>query len=453
MNGRIYDPELGRMLSPDPFVQVPEYSQNFNRYSYVLNNPLNLTDPTGYSFLGDIFHAVGSWLKENWRTIVVIVVIAIVTIVSAGSLTAGAYGVGSAVLGSTATTAVTAAAGGTWAVSAIGGAFLGGISGGLTAALNGGDIGDVLRGATIQGLQGGITAGALHSLEQPAGTFNYKTALHISGHGVVGGAANEAMGGKFQDGFYSAAVSAAAADAGVYKFGGGDSYSVAARTAVAGIVGGTASAIGGGKFANGAFTAAFQHYLNAESEDTLGKMARRNAWSPERRNKILNYYRGLGLDRVNQEISNLKNALYVNDETYKSYQKGDISLATYEQMQANNYQSLEVAQLASASLDPNYKYAPVVSVTGTVGYSAGGRAIQGGVSLGTDDIRSFLGYGAYTPGPIFSLSVSPGEPPDGGTWTTSYSGGNIIGAGRENGSWGFQFTNKGAGIMRNYWTK
>ncbi len=49
MNGRIYDPELGRMLSPDPFVQVPEYSQNFNRYSYVLNNPLNLTDPTGYS--------------------------------------------------------------------------------------------------------------------------------------------------------------------------------------------------------------------------------------------------------------------------------------------------------------------------------------------------------------------------------------------------------------------
>jgi RHS repeat-associated protein len=46
MNGRIYDPELGRMRSPDPFVQVPEYSQNFNRYSYVRNT----TDLSGYSW-------------------------------------------------------------------------------------------------------------------------------------------------------------------------------------------------------------------------------------------------------------------------------------------------------------------------------------------------------------------------------------------------------------------
>jgi hypothetical protein len=35
---------------------------------------------------------------------------------------------------------------------------------------------------------------------------------------------------------------------------------------MAGVVGGTASALGGGKFANGAFTAAFQHLLNAEGE-------------------------------------------------------------------------------------------------------------------------------------------------------------------------------------------
>jgi hypothetical protein len=39
------------------------------------------------------------------------------------------------------------------------------------------------------------------------------------------------------------------------------------RPAMAGIVGGTASALGGGKFANGAFTAAFQHLLNAEMAD------------------------------------------------------------------------------------------------------------------------------------------------------------------------------------------
>jgi hypothetical protein len=41
---------------------------------------------------------------------------------------------------------------------------------------------------------------------------------------------------------------------------------------MAGIVGGTASAVGGGKFANGAYTAAFQHLLNAEAPKLLKKV-------------------------------------------------------------------------------------------------------------------------------------------------------------------------------------
>ena len=40
MNGRMYDPVIARFLSPDPFVQAPEDLQNYNRYSYCLNNPL-----------------------------------------------------------------------------------------------------------------------------------------------------------------------------------------------------------------------------------------------------------------------------------------------------------------------------------------------------------------------------------------------------------------------------
>ena len=44
MNGRIYDPVLGRFLSPDPFVQMPGYPNSYIRYSYVLNNPLRFTD-------------------------------------------------------------------------------------------------------------------------------------------------------------------------------------------------------------------------------------------------------------------------------------------------------------------------------------------------------------------------------------------------------------------------
>lgn len=48
MNGRVYDPVLGRFLSPDPFVQSPYFSQSYNRYSYVWNNPVGATDPSGY---------------------------------------------------------------------------------------------------------------------------------------------------------------------------------------------------------------------------------------------------------------------------------------------------------------------------------------------------------------------------------------------------------------------
>jgi RHS repeat-associated protein len=58
MNGRMYDPLLGRFLSPDPFVQRPDFSQSFNRYSYCLNNPLLYIDPSGEWFLIDDLIAI-----------------------------------------------------------------------------------------------------------------------------------------------------------------------------------------------------------------------------------------------------------------------------------------------------------------------------------------------------------------------------------------------------------
>lgn len=49
MNGRIYDPIIGKMMSADPTVPNPIDGQSYNRYSYVGNNPLSLTDPSGFS--------------------------------------------------------------------------------------------------------------------------------------------------------------------------------------------------------------------------------------------------------------------------------------------------------------------------------------------------------------------------------------------------------------------
>lgn len=48
MNGRVYNPWLGKFLSADPLISDPTNGQRYNRYSYVLNNPTNLTDPTGF---------------------------------------------------------------------------------------------------------------------------------------------------------------------------------------------------------------------------------------------------------------------------------------------------------------------------------------------------------------------------------------------------------------------
>ncbi|PBJ08069.1 RHS repeat-associated core domain-containing protein [Flavobacterium sp. ACN6] len=56
MNGRLYDPKLRRFLQPDNNIQDPFNTQNFNRYGYVLNNPLKYTDPSGefWNFIGGL---------------------------------------------------------------------------------------------------------------------------------------------------------------------------------------------------------------------------------------------------------------------------------------------------------------------------------------------------------------------------------------------------------------
>jgi RHS repeat-associated protein len=243
MNGRVYDPVLGRFLSADPNVDRPSDSQNYNRYSYLGNNPLGGTDPTG-------FHGLfGSILM-----IVAVVVISFVTaglavwaaaaLVGQSGVTLGvAFG---ALVGQGATLTTFGAV-----VAGAAGGFASGFAGSL---LNGGSIGDAFKAGLIGGLVGGITGGLANEIGgSHLGYFGKALA-----HGVVDGAASEAQGGQFRSGFeagFFTAVVSAKLDPHL-----DNDYE---RVAAAAIVGGTASEIGGGKFANGATTAAFQEILNS----------------------------------------------------------------------------------------------------------------------------------------------------------------------------------------------
>jgi len=53
---RWMDPLLGRFVSPDSIIPNAANPQNLNRYSYVVNRPINLNDPTGHT----------SCAGENW---------------------------------------------------------------------------------------------------------------------------------------------------------------------------------------------------------------------------------------------------------------------------------------------------------------------------------------------------------------------------------------------------
>ena len=80
MGGRIYDAALGRVLQADPFVQEPTSSQSFNRYTYVFNNPLSYTDPSGFITLRQVIgvavgialaYFLGPLVSEIWHAMLV----------------------------------------------------------------------------------------------------------------------------------------------------------------------------------------------------------------------------------------------------------------------------------------------------------------------------------------------------------------------------------------------
>ena len=180
MNARLYDPYTGRFLSPDPYVQLPDFSQSFNRYSYCLNNPLRYVDKDGKIF----------WL-------VPVAMGALAGMTSLGiqahlgnvhnfgdALFYFGLGAASGALGTLAGGAVAGLAGGTgfWAGAAGGaaGGFVGGFLSGTGAALyQGNDFGTSLAVGTVNGaasgLIGGVIGGTISGLQSALNGGNFWT--------------------------------------------------------------------------------------------------------------------------------------------------------------------------------------------------------------------------------------------------------------------------------------
>ncbi|MEL7147955.1 MAG: RHS repeat-associated core domain-containing protein, partial [Bacteroidota bacterium] len=108
MNGRLYDANLGRFLSPDNYIQEPMNTQSYNRYAYVFNNPLSFSDPSG-----DI------------AFLVILKAVLIGAAIGAG-VAAATYAVGALITGSWDW--------GSFGKAVLFGALAGAISGGLSAA-------------------------------------------------------------------------------------------------------------------------------------------------------------------------------------------------------------------------------------------------------------------------------------------------------------------------------
>ncbi|VEN73341.1 hypothetical protein EPICR_160003 [Candidatus Desulfarcum epimagneticum] len=208
MNGRVYDPEIGRFLSPDGFIQDPYSSQSFNRYTYCLNNPLQYTDPSG-QFFDAVIRAVGGAIFGG-----VMAAISggdILEGMITGAVSAVIFGFAgdiSARLGDIARAGIHAAAGV--------------VSAGANGLITGADSSMIGQNMLINGFSAGVAkygalklfggSGILRETMGKMGSegrFFTEFASYSAIGGVTGGMASSAQGGDFGDGFAQGARTAA----------------------------------------------------------------------------------------------------------------------------------------------------------------------------------------------------------------------------------------------------
>lgn len=227
MNGRIYDPRLGRFMQADTLIEA-DATQGLNRYTYVLNNPLTHTDPSGHS------------IAKYWRQIAAI------------AISIAAPYAATAVWGTLSGTASFWVSVGTGFLS--GAVASGDLKGGLWGAFSAGLFYGIGTGIPGSAGKEGVFGTNLNSVE-----FVSKVALH----GIAGGVVQKLQGGKFGHGFASAGITQAFSGK-IDTLDAGNRHFSPIRVVAAAMVGGSASAASGGKFANGAVTGAFSRAFNEE---------------------------------------------------------------------------------------------------------------------------------------------------------------------------------------------
>ena len=244
MEGRVYDPEVGTFLSADPNVQYPFSSQGYDRYLYVNDNPLSLSDPSGY-FSG--MQAVGL----------------------AAAIVMSIYGNEEG-----------------WAWYE-------------TAFASGAVDGYLSSGGNVQaGVESGLEAVAFSYVGDQVtwGTSEGDLLAKSIAEGMIGGAFSEAGGGNFGDGFLGAFSSSELSP--VIGSIGGDTNSpayytaanISARVVVSAVVGGTVAAMTGGDFTDGAVAAAFQRLFNDEMSHARQQAALRKLFTADLANARLQVY-------------------------------------------------------------------------------------------------------------------------------------------------------------------
>jgi RHS repeat-associated protein len=250
MNGRLFDPLTGRFLQPDPFIQLMDDLQNYNRYSYCYNGPLICTDPTG------LFN-----LKKALKIVVAIVATVYLGPAGAAWAKGGIFAAGGAFA------SVGAVVGGNFmAQAAVAGFVSGAIStGSIKGALQGAFTGAVFAGVGNVVRGGEFFSGAGAAVNQ---TAHYLTGVAL--HGVAGCVTSVAGGGKCGPGALSAAFTKSLSSSGLMDginaaAEGGDWVARSQGAVISAVAGGTASVLGGGKFENGAVTGAFSYLMNQVS--------------------------------------------------------------------------------------------------------------------------------------------------------------------------------------------